>query len=146
MGQSQDKPKLIEAYLSSFKGGTPDHVASHVTEGFVNEHLGLLGNGCVGREKYKERLHGFLSSFEELSYQIDDIVADDERGAARYEMTFRQSGKPFSVKGVMWFEFEGTLISKRIDCWDGLHYLQQAETSSSDIADLLTPSEASSDT
>ena len=112
-------------------------ISAHVTEDFVNEHLGVLGVGCVGRSVYQGRLEKFLSSFNDLSYTLTDLVVDEARGAARYQMRFIESGKEITVQGIMFFEFRDELIAKRIDCWDGLSYMKQTEASATDIATLL---------
>ncbi|MEM8934817.1 MAG: nuclear transport factor 2 family protein [Pseudomonadota bacterium] len=138
MGRSSTSD-LVRSYLSSFASGDPANVAAHVSDDFVNEHLGALAQGCVSKAVYAERLKGFLAGFEGLSYEILSVVADDEKGAARYIMRFRQKEREIEVRGVMWFEFAGDLISKRIDCWDGLKYLQQVDASAEDIAKLVRP-------
>ena len=132
-----EESDLIRSYLLSFQSGDPDGIAAHVSEQFQNEHLGLLGKGCVGRETYRERLKGFLAGFENLSYEPLAIVANEGQGSARYTMRFSQSGREFAVNGMMWFEIANGQITKRIDCWDSLKYFQQAETDISEIEPLL---------
>ncbi|MEM9751691.1 MAG: nuclear transport factor 2 family protein [Pseudomonadota bacterium] len=129
--------ELIASYLASFAEGRPDAVVAHVTEDFVNEHLGVLARGCEGKETYRGRLAGFLEGFQNLRYEPIEIVADGSAGAARYCMRFTQSGKDFEINGVMWFKISNGLISKRTDCWDGLVYLQQAGAGADEIAGML---------
>ena len=130
--------EFIESYLDSFASGDPKSIAAHVTEGFVNEHFGYLGAGCVTREAYTERLKGFLSTFKDLSYQPQSIVVNGTTGAARYIMRFEHDGHRITINGMMWFELSDGLISRRIDCWDSLSYLNQIKSSAEDIVSLLT--------
>lgn len=128
---------LISSYLLSFETGAPEQVAAHVADNFQNEHLGFLGAGCSGKAVYLERLKGFLSAFENLSYKIESIVSDEGQGAARYTMRFTQKGRDISVQGMMWFTFENGLIVKRTDCWDSLQYLKQTGASAAEISAML---------
>jgi len=124
--------------LNAFSSGEPAQVAACVTENFVNQHLGLLGGGCTGRDVYLQRLAKFLTDFEQLRYEVLETCAHISHGSARYQMYFNQAGKAFEVPGVMWFAFKDGAIAQRTDCWDGLVYLKQAGTSASDIAGLLS--------
>ena len=136
MGHAEEV-NLIRSYLMSFKTGDPILVASHVSDDFKNEHLGVLGKGCVSKAVYEERLGGFLARFENLEYEPLDIVADDGRGSARYEMRFKHQGEDVTVPGMMWFELANGKITKRVDCWDSLKYLKQVVVEDSEVLDLL---------
>lgn len=128
---------LICSYLKSFASGQPKQVAAHVTDDFVNQHLGLLGAGCETKVVYEQRLAKFLSGFENLNYEIQAVCSTPSQGSARYRMTFDQDGTSFAVPGMMWFEISSGKIAKRIDCWDGLTYLKQAKADSQSIAAML---------
>ncbi|RLE22416.1 MAG: hypothetical protein DRJ50_07710, partial [Actinobacteria bacterium] len=64
-------------YLSAFATGEPQSIAALVSIDFVNEHLSELGSGCRGRSEYLERLPGFLATFADRSYTIEDLIEDD---------------------------------------------------------------------
>ncbi|MEM6683400.1 MAG: nuclear transport factor 2 family protein [Pseudomonadota bacterium] len=128
---------LIRRYLNAFSSGDPEQVAACVTEDFINQHLGMLGGGCTGRDAYLKRLGKFLTDFAALRYDVLETCAHESHGSARYLMHFRQGGAQFEVPGMMWFAFKDGAIAQRTDCWDGLVYLKQAGTSADDIAALL---------
>lgn len=129
--------RLIHGYLSAFSSGDPKQVSAHVTDAFVNQHFGVLGAGCETKRVYEKRLQKFLNAFAELRYDVDAVCSDEHQGTARYTMNFKQNDVDFVVPGMMWFEIEDGLISKRIDCWDGLSYLKQANADAEAIAALL---------
>jgi ketosteroid isomerase-like protein len=129
--------QLIKNYLDAFSSGEPAQVAAHVTEGFINQHFGLLGGGCETKAAYEKRLVGFLAGFNNLRYDVEAVCTEENEGTARYKMHFEQEGTAFEVPGMMWFEIEGGKIAKRIDCWDGLTYLKQAKADAAGIAAML---------
>ncbi len=123
----------MTSYLGSFAGGDPDAVAACVTEDFVNEHLSELGTGCVGRDEYRRRLPGFLSTFAGARYAVVDLaeIAHDTSGrgsagaVARYRFEATYEGTPIDIPGVMWFDVRDGLVARRTDLWDSLTFLRQ---------------------
>ena len=113
------------AYLASFAGRDPATIAAHVTEDFVNEHASALGTGCVGRAEYERRLPGFLESFPDLAYHVEQVVEDGPAVAVAYRLTASGDDRPVEVRGVMVFEIVDGLIHRRTDYWDSLGYLRQ---------------------
>ena len=130
--------RLIKSYLASFSAARPDDVLEHVHTEFENIHLGVLAQGCSGKVVYAKRLGDFLGAFIDIKYDILDVVADEKKGSCRYQFRFKQNQQSFKVNGMMWFEFKGGLISRRIDCWDGLDYLKQAHSSAEMIEKIIS--------
>jgi ketosteroid isomerase-like protein len=116
-------------YLESFATGDPDAVAACVTDDFVNEHLSELGSGCAGRDEYRRRLPGFLSTFAGLRYSIDTLaeIATPDAGdvVVRYRLEASYEGTPIEIPGVMWFDVRDGRIARRTDLWDSLTFLRQ---------------------
>ena len=123
------RAEIVDAYLSSFAAGDPDAVAAYVTDDFVNEHLSELGSGCQGRDEYRQRLPGFLSTFAGARYsivtraEISTPNAGDVVVRYRFEATYE--GTPIDIPGVMWFDVRDGLIARRTDLWDSLTFLRQ---------------------
>lgn len=121
---------VVRRYLAAFGSGDPDAVAACVTDDFVNEHLSELGSGCEGRDEYRRRLPGFLSTFAGARYSIVDIGALDRTDAvdavvARYRFEATYEGTPIDIPGVMWFEVRDGRVARRTDLWDSLTFLRQ---------------------
>jgi steroid delta-isomerase-like uncharacterized protein len=114
------------AYLSSFATGDPDAVAGHVTDDFVNEHTAALGSGCTGRDEYRRRLPGFLGSMPGLRYDVEDVVAEDDRVTAAYTLRAHVNDRDVAVRGVMRFVVRDGRIAHRVDYWDSKVFEQQA--------------------
>jgi hypothetical protein len=118
--------ELCFAYLTSFASGDAKLVASHVTEGFINEHTSAMGSGCVGIEEYRRRLPGFIDSMPGLVYNIETITAQGANVWAAYTLCAHVNGHPISIRGAMHFEVDGNLISRRVDYWDSQVFKNQA--------------------
>lgn len=123
--------EVVTAYLESFSRNDPDAIAAHVSMGFRNEHLSALGSNCVGRDEYRLRLPHFLSSFEDRSYSVEDIVEQPRDACTdivvQYRFRGRFEGTDIDIPGVMWFSVRGELITRRIDIWDSLTFLRQTD-------------------
>lgn len=117
---------VCAAYLAAFATGDPDSITALVTDDFVNEHTAALGTGCVGKAEYERRVPGFLASMPGLRYEVEEIIADEDRVAAAYTLHARVNDRDVAVRGVMRFRVEGELIAHRIDYWDSLVFKQQA--------------------
>ncbi len=115
----------MRSYLASFATRDPERIAGHVAQGFVNEHTSALGDGCVGRDSYCERLPGFLGAFPGLRYDVEDMVVEGERVVAAYRLTAEHDGHRVDLRGVMRFEVSDGQISRRVDYWDSLVFLRQ---------------------
>ena len=114
------------SYLAAFAAGHADDVVAWVADDFVNDHTAALGSGCVGRAEYAARVPGFLASMPGLRYDVEDVLADNERVAVAYMLRATVNDRPVTVRGVMRFIVRDGLIAKRVDYWDSLVFKQQA--------------------
>jgi ketosteroid isomerase-like protein len=127
--------EVVRAFLAAFETGDADAVAAWVTADFVNEHLAELGSACRGRDEYRRRLPGFLSTFVGARYSIVALaeVTDAANGSdacpggvvARYRFEATYEGSPIDIPGVMWFDVRDGLVARRTDLWDSLTFLRQ---------------------
>lgn len=120
-----DTRTTVEQYLSALSSGDIDAVVKLVTDDFHNEHTSTLGSSSTGRDTYRQRLPGFLAQFAALQYEVIDIIAEDDRAAARYRLTANFDGHPLDIPGVMLFEIRDGLVARRTDVWDSLTFLRQ---------------------
>jgi len=116
---------VVRAYLNAFSTGDPAAVASHVTDDFENIQVSVLGTGCSGAAAYTERLAGFLETFTDLNYDIEELIVDGDKVAAAYRMTFTDNGRPQEIEGVMVITLRDGRITVRKDYWDGLSHIKQ---------------------
>jgi ketosteroid isomerase-like protein len=129
--------EVARAYLAAFATGQPEAVAAWVTEDFRNEHTAALGAPSQGRTEYLARLGGFLTTFVDLRYEVEDVVVDGDNAVAAYQMAARYQGEvPFVVRGVMRFRVVGERIAHRVDYFDSAVFLRQV---SPDAAAALAP-------
>ena len=113
-------------YLEAFATGDPDAVASFVTDDFVNEHTAAFGTGCTGKAEYSRRVPGFMASMPGMRYEVEEVIAENDRVAVAYTLHSRVNDRDIAVRGVMRFRIEGELIARRTDYWDSLVFKQQA--------------------
>jgi len=120
-----DARATVEQYMTALSSGDIDAVIALVADDFHNEHTSTLGSSSTGRDTYRQRLPGFLSQFAALQYEVIDIIAENDRVAARYRLTANFDGHPLDIPGVMLFELRDGLIARRTDVWDSLTFLRQ---------------------
>lgn len=116
--------------MASFASGDPDTIAAHVSDGFVNDQVTALGDGCVGRDAYRSRLPELLGLLEGMAYDIEGLLvgrgpAATATAVVAYRLTATTDGRPVDLRGVMWIEVDGDRIARRTDYWDSLTFLRQ---------------------
>lgn len=123
---ARDPTEVVRAYLDAINSRDPDAIAGLVTEDFVNEHVSERGDSLRGRLAYRARLEGFLRTFPELHYEIEDMVREGSKVVVAYRMRGqRESGSerarlPIDVRGVFRFVVSDELIAHRADYRDGI--------------------------
>lgn len=119
----------VTAYLDALNAHDPDAIAALVTEDFFNEHTALRGNSVHGRDEYRRRLDGFLADMDGLRYDVEAMASDGSTVVVAYRMSARWSGggepRPFSLRGVFWFEVRDGLIAHRVDYRDSAEFERQ---------------------
>ena len=129
MTDGQRAPEAaVRAYLAALNAHDPDAVAALVSDDFFNEHTSVRGTSVRGRDAYRRRLDGFLADMADLHYEIEDLVAAGEKAVVAYRMSARwgePQRRPFTVRGVFWFETREGLITHRVDYRDGIDFEQQ---------------------
>jgi steroid delta-isomerase-like uncharacterized protein len=118
----------IERYLAALNDHDADAVAAAVTDDFVNEHTSARGTSVTGRAAYRQRLDGFLATFTDLRYEVEDRIVDGDRAAVPYTLTARVDGRPVRIRGMFRFTVRDGLVAHRVDYWDGEAFRHQVET------------------
>lgn len=130
--ESDQSPiEVVTSYLQAFSGNDPDAIANYVAEGFRNEYLTTLGSGCVGREEYRRRLPHFLAAFTDRAYSVDDLISQRRESVTdvvvRYHFEAKYGDHPVKIPGTLWFSVRDGLITRRVDSWDSLTFLEQTD-------------------
>jgi ketosteroid isomerase-like protein len=128
-GGPSEAVALVGEYLAALSGTDPDAVADLVADDFVNEHLGALGSGCIGRKEYRRRLPEFFASLPGRAYRLVDAIvehrADHTVVVVHYRLTATVDGRRVDLGGMMWITVRSGEIARRIDSWDGVTFLRQ---------------------
>lgn len=119
----------VLGYLDALNSHDPDRIAACVSEDFVNEHTSAMGHSRFGRAEYRAALTGFLADFQQLHYDVEDVIVEDERAAVAYRLSFLMTsagGAPVSVRGVFRFRVDADgRIAHRVDYWDSAEVRRQ---------------------
>ncbi len=119
----------VTAYLDALNAHDPDAAAALVAEDFFNEHTAARGQSLRGREEYRQRLQGFLAEMDGLRYEVEAMVSEGSTVAIAYRMSARWTGtgepRPFSLRGVFWFEVHDGLVAHRVDYRDSAEFERQ---------------------
>jgi steroid delta-isomerase-like uncharacterized protein len=119
----------VTSYLEALNGHDPASIAALVTEDFFNEHTAARGQSLRGRDEYKQRLEGFLAEMEGLRYDVEAIAAEGSTVVVAYRMSASWTGagepRPFTLRGVFWFEVRDGLIAHRVDYRDSAEFERQ---------------------
>ena len=126
MGLRGTPSEVALAYVASFATGDPDAITAYVSDDFWNEHTSALGRSCRGRDEYRRRLPAFLSEFDGLRYEVEDVVADGDRVVVAYTLRARWRGEhDLAIRGVFRLRVADGLVAHRADYWDGLEFQRQ---------------------
>jgi ketosteroid isomerase-like protein len=115
----------VDRYLAALNGHDADAIAATVTSDFVNEHTSAQGVGGAGRDAYRAALTGFLGRFQDLHYEVEEILVAGHRAAVAYTMTAVVGGRPVAIRGLFRFLVRDGLIAHRVDYWDGADFERQ---------------------
>ncbi|MCW2919553.1 MAG: hypothetical protein JWN52_7621 [Actinomycetia bacterium] len=122
--------EAVERYVAALNTGDADRIAACVSPDFHNEHTSAAGRSLRGRDAYRTALDGFLSEFEDLRYEVEDLIVEGDRAAVAYRMTFRLRGTPVLIRGMFRIRVEAGLLAHRVDYWDGADFARQTAPSS----------------
>jgi steroid delta-isomerase-like uncharacterized protein len=125
VGQLISTRATVERYLEALNAHDADAIAACVSTDFFNEHTSADGRSLRGRAVYRERLAGFLTEFEQLRYDVEDLLVFEDRATVAYRMSFRMNDRPVSVRGMFWFRVVDGEIVHRRDYWDGTTVARQ---------------------
>lgn len=121
LSPSSSTREVVTAYLEALNGHDADRIAGCVTDDFVNEHTAAGAVSRHGRAAYRAALDDFLTDFADLTYTVEHLIADGDRAAVTYRMSFRMvsaGDRPVTVRGVFVFAVRDGLVAHRTDYWD----------------------------
>src|SRR5579871_4276399 len=114
---------LVRRLFEAWNGADPAIVDEVVAADAVRAHEGTT----PGRESWKEAIAFYRSAFPDLRYEIDDLIATDEKVTARWTATgtdtvgfmgMAPTGTRASVGGISIYRAEDGLLVEHWDEWD----------------------------
>lgn len=128
--------EVATSYLTALAGNDAEAIAELVADGFRNENQSALGSDCVGRDEYRRRLPHFLGAFQDRTYEIVDVVSQRRDAVTdvvvRYRFRAQYGDAPVEIPGVMWLTVRGPFVTRRVDTFDSLTFLQQTGQAEAD--------------
>jgi len=114
---------LVRRLFEAWNGADTAIVDEVVAADAVPAHEGT----SPGRESWKEAIAFYRSAFPDLHYEIDDLIATDEKVTVRWTATgtdtvgfmgMAPTGRRASVAGINIFRVENQLLAEHWDQWD----------------------------
>ena len=121
----EDARTIVERYLAALNRHDADGAAGCVSDDFFNEHTSAAGTSVRGRAEYRARLTDFLERFRDLHYEVEDVIAEDDRLAVPYTMSCTVDDDAVQIRGMFRFRVDRGLIAHRVDYWDGTEFERQ---------------------
>jgi len=121
---------LVRRLFDAWNGADLAIVDEVVAADAVPAHEGT----SPGRESWKEAVVTYRSAFPDIHYEIDDLIATDEKVAVRWTATgtdtvgflgMPPTGVRASVGGINIYRVENRLLAEHWDQWDLAGLLQQ---------------------
>ena len=102
--------------------------AEGVDELMAADSYGHVENGEFrGHEGFREMQRGFLSALPDLHIEIEDILAEDNRGAVRWRATGTHTGeglgipasnRKIDIRGTTWLKVQEGKVVEGWDTWN----------------------------
>lgn len=118
--------EILSELMAAYNSGGPHDAAALYAATGRHEDV-AMGRPNEGPEAIGRGLAGFLKSFPEARWDVEQVVGDDETAAAAYELTgtlqadfgpFSAAGQPLRLRGLMLITVADGAITSSRDYWD----------------------------
>lgn len=112
------------------------HVLALIPELYAEDCVlhGMSGSEAIDREEYRAFLELYFEAFPDLSFEIEEMISDDDRVSVRWTshgthdgdlMDVPTTGKPVTVTGITFVHIEDGRIVTVYNNYDRLGLLEQ---------------------
>ena len=132
MEQHASNKELVRRFVEEvFQDGRTDGLDDLVTPDFRSPTFGITDDGRDGLRTAAERVHSMLS---DVTFTIDDIVAEDDRVAVRLTssatptgdfMGVPAAGRSYRIAEAHWFTIRDGLIAEHWHLHDATSQMRQ---------------------
>lgn len=136
MSTEQNKAVVRRFYREVFGEGNLDAIDEFLADDFVAHAPAEPGHDAEtqDRERLKEEFARNREAFPDLTFNVEDIVAEDDTVAVRWTATgthqgqlmdLPPTGKEVALKGMNFLRFEDGKIAEDWVLWDSMGMMQQ---------------------
>jgi steroid delta-isomerase-like uncharacterized protein len=124
--KKHDPEQVLRAYYDAWAKGDAEAVGELVADDYCGHVHTLSGTEEQSAEELAERVEGHAGAFEQVEYDVEDVIASDGRVAARVTMRagHRETGREAETVGLVILRVEDGRIAEEWSSWD---YLGLAE-------------------
>lgn len=122
-----DPDRIVRAYCDAWASGDADAVVDLVAEDYRGHVHTLAGTEERDRDALSSLVRGHAEVFERVEYDVNDVLHDDGRAAARVTMRarHRESGRQGEIDGLVILRIESGRVAEEWASWDYLGLAQQ---------------------
>jgi steroid delta-isomerase-like uncharacterized protein len=122
-----DPERLVREYYDAWASGDGDALDDLLADDYCGHVHTLAGTEERGRDGLATLLGGHADAFEHVEYDVQDVLKDDGRIAARVSMkaAHRETGRSGEIDGLAIFRVEKGRIAEEWSSWDYLGLANQ---------------------
>lgn len=125
--RAHDPERLLRDYYDAWASGDGDTLDDLLDDDYCGHVHTLAGTEERNRDQLASLLAGHAEAFEHVEYEVQDVVKDDGRVAARVAMRadHRETGRSGEMEGLAIFRIRHGRIAEEWSSWDYLGLADQ---------------------
>jgi steroid delta-isomerase-like uncharacterized protein len=125
--KKSDPEHVLRAYYDAWSEGDGDAVRELLADDYCGHVHTLSGTEDQGADDLAERVESHAGAFEQVEYDVEDVIAADGRVAARVTMhaSHKETGREAETVGLVILRVDGGRIAEEWSSWDYLGLAEQ---------------------
>lgn len=125
--RKSDPEHVLRTYYDAWADGDGDAVRDLLADDYCGHVHTLSGTEEQGADDLAERVEGHAGAFDQVAYDVEDVIAADGRVAARVTMraSHRETGREAETVGLVILRVDGGRIAEEWSSWDYLGLAEQ---------------------
>jgi steroid delta-isomerase-like uncharacterized protein len=125
--RSHDPERLVRRYFDAWASGDSEALDELLADDYCGHVHTLAGTEERDRDGLASLLAGHAEAFEQVEYEVQDVLKDDGRVAARVAMRadHRETGRSGEIEGLAIFRLHRGRIAEEWSSWDYLGLADQ---------------------
>jgi len=125
--KKSDPEQVLRSYYDAWAEGDADAVRDLLADDYCGHVHTLSGTEDQDADELAERVEGHATAFDQVEYDVEDVIAADGRVAARVTMraSHRETGKEAETAGLVILRVDTGRIAEEWSSWDYLGLAEQ---------------------